>query len=81
MQNDSRQFRKYYLAKTIIIYYCNSCSCQSGKNHSPGKLINLREFLIFHIQIIDDCVFFKYLVPRGEAYDKKYKEILRNDDK
>ena len=33
------------------------------------------------IQIIDDCVFFKYLVPRGEAYDKKYKEKLQEDDK
>ena len=33
------------------------------------------------IQIIDDCVFFKYLVPRGEAYDKKYKEKMREDDK
>lgn len=32
-------------------------------------------------QIIDDCVFFKYLVPRGEAYDKKYEEKLRKDDK
>ena len=35
---------------------------------------------IFHIQVIDDCVFFKYLVPRGEAYDKNYKEKLREDD-
>lgn len=32
------------------------------------------------LQIIDDCVFFKYLVPRGEAYDKKYEEKLRKDD-
>ena len=42
---------------------------------------SLRAFFIFHIQIIDDCVFFKYLVPRGEAYDKKYKEKLRDEDK
>jgi len=26
-------------------------------------------------------VFFKYLVPRGEAYDKKYKEKLSEDEK
>ena len=46
-----------------------------------GKTGSLRAFFIFHIQIIDDCVFFKYLVPRGEAYDKKYEEKLRKDDK
>ena len=45
------------------------------------RIGSLRAFFIFHIQIIDDCVFFKYLVPRGEAYDKKYKEKLREDDK
>ena len=45
------------------------------------RIGSLRAFFIFHIQVIDDCVFFKYLVPRGEAYDKKYKEKLRADDK
>ena len=45
------------------------------------RIGSLRAFFIFHIQIIDDCVFFKYLVPRGEAYDKKYQEKLREDDK
>ena len=45
------------------------------------RIGSLRAFLIFHIQIIDDYVFFKYLVPRGEAYDKKYKEKLREDDR
>ena len=45
------------------------------------RIGSLRAFFIFHIQIIDDCVFFKYLVPRGEAYDKKYQEKMREDDK
>ena len=45
------------------------------------RIGSLRAFLIFHIQIIDDYVFFKYLVPRGEAYDKRYKEKLREDDR
>ncbi len=31
------------------------------------RIGNLRAFFIFHIEIIDDYVFFKYLVPRGEA--------------
>ena len=46
----------------------------------PDRIGSLRAFFICHIQVIDDCVFFKYLVPRGEAYDKKYKEKLREDD-
>ena len=33
------------------------------------------------IQLVDDCVFFKYLAPRGEAYDKKHKEKLMEGDK
>ena len=45
------------------------------------RIGSLRAFLIFHIQILDDYLFFKYLVPRGEAYDKKYKEKLREDDR
>jgi len=35
------------------------------------RIGSLRAFFIFHIQIIDGYVFFKYLIPRGEAYDKK----------
>ena len=45
------------------------------------RIGSLRAYFIFHIQVIDDCVFFKYLVPRGEAYDKKYQEKMREDDK
>lgn len=45
------------------------------------RIGNLRAFFIFHIEIIDDCVFFRYLVPRGETYDKKNTELLRKADK
>ncbi len=44
------------------------------------RIGNLRAFFVFHIEIIDDCVFFKYLVPRGEAYGKKNTELLRKAD-
>ena len=44
------------------------------------RIGSLRAFFIFHLQVINDCVFFKYLVPRGRAYDKKYKEKLKNHD-
>lgn len=44
------------------------------------RIGNLRAFFLFHVEIIDDCVFFKYLVPRGEAYGKKNTELLRKAD-
>lgn len=45
------------------------------------RIGGLRAFFVFHVEIIDDYVFFKYLVPRGEAYDKKNMESLRAADK
>lgn len=45
------------------------------------RIGSLRAFFVFHVEIIDDCVFFKYLVPRGEAYGKKNTELLKKADK
>lgn len=45
------------------------------------RIGRLRAFFIFHIEIVNDYVFFKYLIPRGEAYDKKNTELLRKADK
>ena len=45
------------------------------------RIGSLRAFFIFYVEIVDDCVFFKYLVPRGEAYDRKNAEKLRESDK
>lgn len=42
---------------------------------------NYRAFFIFHVQIIDDIVLFEYLLPRGEAYNKKNEKNLRQKDK
>lgn len=39
-----------------------------------------RAFFVLHIQIDGDLVKFEYLVSRGEAYDKKNMERLRNKD-
>ena len=44
------------------------------------RIGSLRAFFTFHIEIIDDFVFFRYLFSRGEAYDKKNEERLRNAD-
>ena len=37
-------------------------------------------FFSFHVQIINDCVQFLYLVPRGQAYDKKMEKNLKKKD-
>ena len=45
------------------------------------RICDYRAFFTFHIEIINDTIIFRYLVPRGEAYDKKaQKELKRIDD-
>ena len=45
------------------------------------RIGDYRAFFTFHIEIINDTIIFRYLVPRGEAYDKKaQKEFKRIDD-
>lgn len=39
-----------------------------------------RAFFVLHIEIEGDLVKFEYLVSRGEAYDKKNMERLRQKD-
>lgn len=39
-----------------------------------------RAFFVLHIQIDGDLARFEFLVSRGEAYDKKNMERLRNRD-
>ena len=39
-----------------------------------------RAFFTFHIEIVNDTVFFRYLVPRGEAYGKKTQVELKRMD-
>ena len=44
------------------------------------RIGNFRAFFSYHVQIVDDCVKFLYLIPRGQAYDKKMgKNLQRND--
>ena len=45
------------------------------------RIGDYRAFFTFHIEIVNDTVFFRYLVPRGEAYGKKTQvELKRMDD-
>lgn len=39
-----------------------------------------RAFFTFHIEIVGDEVFFRYLVSRGQAYDKAMEKALRRAD-
>ena len=45
------------------------------------RIGDYRAFFTFHVEIVNDTVFFRYLVSRGEAYDKKMDESLKHIDK
>ena len=45
------------------------------------RIGDYRAFFTFHIEIVNDIVFFRYLVSRGEAYAKKMDESLKRIDK
>ena len=44
------------------------------------RIGSYRAFFSFHVQIMDGCVQFLYLVPRGQAYDKKMENNLKRKD-
>ena len=44
------------------------------------KIGSKRAFFVLHIEVEEDCAKFEYLVSRGEAYNKKNMERLRNRD-
>lgn len=39
-----------------------------------------RAFFTFHVEVVDDEVFFRYLVSRGQAYTKKVESELKRID-
>ena len=44
------------------------------------RIGSYRAFFSFHVQIMDGYVQFLYLVPRGQAYDKKMENNLKRKD-
>ena len=44
------------------------------------RIGSYRVFFSYHVQIVDDCVMFLYLVPRGQSYDKKMGKNLQQKD-
>lgn len=45
------------------------------------RIGDYRAFFTFNVRIVDDTVFFEYLVSRGEAYSKKMQAEFRRIDK
>lgn len=59
----------------------NNCrKIESLNNVYRIKIGSKRAFFVLHIRIDGEVVKFEYLVSRGEAYDKKNMERLRNRD-
>ena len=50
------------------------------KNVYRIRIGSYRAFFVFHIEIVDDIVFFQYLIPRGQAYSKGVLKNLRDKD-
>ena len=44
------------------------------------KLGSRRAFFTFHVEIIENVLFFRYLINRGQAYDKAMEQKLRQID-
>lgn len=55
-----------------LINYTNVYRIRIGGN---------RAFFTFHIELVENFLFFRYLVARGQAYDKAMKTALREADK
>lgn len=51
------------------------------KNIYRIRIGSYRAFFTIHIEVIDNFVFFEYLVSRGEAYSKKMEDSLKRIDK
>ena len=57
-------------------------NCKKLIGYNSIYRIRLSDYRIFFLfEIVDQTVFLKYLVNRGEAYSKQYQEKLKfNDD-
>lgn len=65
---------------TSVEHITNCKKIESLNNVYRIRIGSLRAFFVLHIHVEGDTVRFEYLVSRGEAYDKKNMEKLRNRD-
>lgn len=50
------------------------------KNIYRIRIGGYRAFFTYHIQVVDDTVFFQYLIARGQAYSKEVQTNLKKKD-
>lgn len=56
--------------------------CKKLKDFQNIYRIRIGSFrALFLLRVIDNTVFFEYLISRGEAYSKEYERKLRGKDK
>lgn len=64
------------------IYEISDCKKLTNYNNVYRiRIGSRRAFFTFHIELIDDNIFFRYLVPRGQAYNKTMEKALTKADK
>ncbi len=69
------------IKKAEDINQISDCEKLETYNNVYKKRIgNLRSFMTLHIKVEDKYIYFEYLVPRGQAYNKKIMNSLRKKD-
>ena len=64
------------------IYEISDCKKLTNYNNIYRiRIGSRRAFFTFHIEVVNDNVFFRYLVSRGQAYDKTMEKALSKADK
>ena len=78
---DSVRLKILEVKKARSVYEISDCKQLTDFNNVYRiRIGGFRAFFVFHINIIDDIVYFKYLVPRGQAYDKKILDTLKKEE-
>lgn len=58
-----------------------NCKKLTGYSHVYRiRIGSRRAFFTFHVEIVEDKIVFRYLVSRGQAYDKAMEDKLRDVD-
>jgi mRNA interferase RelE/StbE len=59
----------------------NTCEKLAGyKNIYRLRIGDLRAFFFLRVEVEGNTIIFEYLVPRGQAYDKKNHDNLKKKD-
>ncbi len=56
----------------------NILNCIKLSGHKKVYRIRISNHRAIFVQEIDDTLFFEFIVSRGEVYDKKYKDLLKD---